>query len=161
MKPFLRSVFNATVFASSLYLLPAYAQDSLLNSSPSKFPIIISSVLPVDDAFAMNVFIEAPGTVVLLWEIKEDFYLYRKSITVSDYHGSEVDIGELPEGTVHSDEFFGEVNIYTDRLMHRFPLSSLASENNKSVFTVHYQGCAEDVYCYPMQMKEIELTLPE
>ncbi|MBT6043655.1 MAG: hypothetical protein HOH14_09185 [Gammaproteobacteria bacterium] len=161
MKLLLNSVLSIALAAGVTLCLPAAAQDSLLDSSSTKLPIIRSTVLPADEAFSMNAIIEAPDTLVLYWEIKEGYYLYRKSISASDTHGNSITIGELPTGAVHSDEFFGEVKVYFDRLLHRFPLTSLAMENNKVAFTLQYQGCAEDLYCYPMQKREIELTLPE
>lgn len=161
MKFFLNSALSLSLIAGIIFCLPVQGQDSLFNTPSAKVPIMRSTVLPADEAFAMNALIEAPDTLVLYWEIKDGYYLYRKSISVSDIHGNSITIGELPEGTTHSDEFFGEVKIYSDRLLHHFPLTSLAIENNKVAFTLQYQGCAEDLYCYPMQIKEIELTLPE
>jgi thiol:disulfide interchange protein DsbD len=88
--------------------------------------LVRSSVLPVEEAFAFSTFIEAPDTVVLLWEIQDGYYLYRDSISAT--YGQQhvtADIGELPAGESHTDEFFGETEIYRDRLIHRFPLSAV------------------------------------
>ena len=136
-------------------------QDSLLNSRSSSFPIVRSSILPAEEAFAVNTFIEAPDTVVLLWEIKQGYYLYQKSISVADNAGQVYSLPELPAGKVIEDEFFGEVEVYFDRLLIRFPLTTLAMENNSANFTLQYQGCAKDLYCYPLQITPITLTVPE
>ena len=40
----------------------------------------IQSVLPADSAFALSAYIEAPNTLVLLWNIEDGYYLYRKSL---------------------------------------------------------------------------------
>lgn len=138
----------------------ALAQQGFGLDTGKRLPLVRSSVLPAEEAFALSTFIEAPDTVVLLWEIQEDYYLYRKSITANSTD-DVVDMGELPEGTTITDEFFGEVNVYFDRVFIRFPLSSLAMDHNTASFTLHYQGCAKDKYCYPMQSRMVELSLPE
>lgn len=135
-----------------------FAQPQL--TTGTRLPIVRSSVLPADEAFALSTFIEAPDTMVLLWELTEGYYLYRKSIAVLDDSGETVAIGELPAGETISDEFFGESAVYFDRLLVRFPLAALGMKDNAVRFTVQYQGCAEEKYCYPMQVREVELNLP-
>jgi len=139
----------------------ALAQDSFGLNSGNRLPLVNSSVLPTDEAFAFTALIEAPGTVVLLWDIREGYYLYRKSISVMDADDRVIDIGELPAGEMLEDEFFGEVAVYFERLLHRFPLTALVAQDHTYAFVIHYQGCAEDLYCYPMQRQNVVLTLPE
>lgn len=149
--------------ASALLLLasPAgLAQDSFGLNKDNNAPLVRSSVLPVDEAFAMSTFIEAPDTIILFWNITQGYYLYQDSITVTDAEGKVINIGELPEATLITDEFFGETQVYLNRLIHRFPLAAIARENNAVTFTLQYQGCAKDLYCYPMQVKEVALPLP-
>ena len=145
-----------------LLVSPAlFAQAGFGLDTGNRLPVVRSSVLPAEEAFALSTFIEAPDTVVLMWEIKEGYYLYRKSISATDSSGSAVNIGELAEGEIITDEFFGEVAVYFDRIFHRFPLFNLAMNDNTATFTLQYQGCAKDLYCYPMQSQEVTLSLPE
>lgn len=154
-----KSLTLTVLLAISTVSVCAYAQNSPFSNPGTQLPVARSTVLPVDEAFALQTFIEAPDTLVLLWDIREAHYLYRKSIMVTDPDGHDVDFGELPEGSTHTDEFFGDVKVYYDRLIHRFPLANLARDGNAVSFTVLYQGCAEDLYCYPVQEKEITLAL--
>ena len=139
----------------------ALAQDSFGLNSGNRLPLVNSSVLPADEAFAFTALIEAPGTVVLLWDIREGYYLYRKSIAVMAADNRDIDIGELPAGEMLEDEFFGEVDVYFERILHRFPLTALEAQDHTYAFVIHYQGCAEDQYCYPMQQQVVELSLPD
>jgi len=164
MKHFFITACQSFLLAAACMGFPVSAlaqQDALLNSRSSSFPVVRSSILPAEEAFALSTFIEAPDTVVLLWEIKEDYYLYQKSISVVDSNGHIYSLPELPAGKVIEDEFFGEVEVYFDRLLIRFPLTTLAMENNSANFTLQYQGCAKDLYCYPLQITPITLTVPE
>jgi len=164
MKHFFITAFQLFLLAAICTGLPVISlaqQDSLLNSRSNSLPVVRSSILPEEQAFALSTFIEAPGTVVLLWEIKEGYYLYQKSISVADKEGHVYSLPELPTGKVIEDEFFGEVEVYFDRLLIRFPLATLTMENKTANFILQYQGCAKDRYCYPLQMTPITLTVPE
>ena len=143
-----------------LFFSPSlYAQGFGLNTG-GKLPEVRNSVLPTEEAFALSTFIEAPGTVVLLWEIKDGYYLYRNSLAATEA-GAMIALGELPAAITIEDEFFGNVEVYFDRLLHRFPLSALNVQNHSVTFELQYQGCAKDLYCYPMQHQTVTLSLPQ
>ena len=116
--------------------------------------LIRSSVMPADEAFALSTFIEAPDTVVLLWEIEEGYYLYKKSIQIEDAEGRLIAIENFPESESVTDEFFGESDVYFSRLMIRLPQSAMTG---MAPYTVYYQGCAKDRYCYPTQEQPLML----
>jgi len=144
-----------------LMLAPgAWGQNNPFSNPGSKLPVMGSSVLPVDEAFSLQTFIETPDQVVLVWDIQKGYYLYRESITAVTTDNTSLDIGELPFGKTHSDEFFGEVDVYYDRLIHRIPMNALPAQDDMIKFTLMYQGCAEDKYCYPIQEKSVVLELP-
>ena len=116
--------------------------------------LIRSSVMPADEAFVLSTFIEAPDTVVLLWEIEEGYYLYKKSIQIEDSEDRGIPIEDFPESESVTDEFFGESDVYFSRLLIRLPQSVMTG---MAPYTVYYQGCAKDRYCYPMQSQELSL----
>jgi len=115
--------------------------------------LINSRVMPADQAFVFSAFIEAPNTVVLLWEIADGYYLYRKSIALKDAEGELIAITDYPEGVTVTDEFFGESEVYFSRLLLHLPQKKLSGT---SPLSVYYQGCAKDRYCYPVQIKELK-----
>ena len=55
---------------------------------------------------------------------------------------------ELPEGLAKTDQFFGEVTVYYDRVS--IDLSLPPAHRGKTLI-LHYQGCAEWGFCYPPQ----------
>jgi thiol:disulfide interchange protein DsbD len=151
-----------TVLLSLLIFSPLalQAQDNPFSNPGIGTPLIRSSVLPAEEAFALTTFIEAPGTVVLLWEIEAGYYLYQKSLSVTDRNEALINLGELPAAATINDEYFGESKVYFERLLHRLPLDAFSRQDNTLSFTLHYQGCAQDRFCYPMQMNTVELKLP-
>jgi thiol:disulfide interchange protein DsbD len=156
-----RLLITAVPLLLSLLAPGLAAQDSPFGAQGARSPLVRSSVLPADEAFALSTFIEAPDTVVLLWEIKDNYYLYRESLSVTAGDGTQIPLGELPVAEMITDEFFGDTDVYFGRLLHRIPLAAFPGDGNEVAFTLTYQGCAKDKYCYPMQIKEFVLTLPK
>ena len=136
------------------------AQDNPFSNPGAGTALIRSSILPAEEAFTLNSFIEAPGTVVLLWEIEEGYYLYQKSLSVTDQNDALIELGDLPVAATISDEFFGESKVYFERLLQRLPMDIFSQQNKILSFILSYQGCAEGRFCYPMQFKEVELSIP-
>ena len=128
------------------------------NSNSGLSTSAIQSVLPADAAFALSAYIETPNTLVLLWEIENGYYLYRKSLSFLEIEGSSLQTPVIPAGIQTEDEFFGEVEVYYQRLLVRIPFNrdDLGTELS---LELSYQGCAEDNYCYPMQNKALTLEL--
>lgn len=152
---------------SGLCSAAVLAQPATLTTQPSLTTTISANkVLPADTAFKLQAFVESDQSVVLLWDIMPGYYLYRQSISVSSGNdSSETNSGtlttELPAGSHLTDEFFGDVEVYYDKLLVKIAISSLhADEDRQLHFQLGYQGCAKDLYCYPPQQKDIQLSLP-
>lgn len=156
----MKTVLNIFLVFLALSPLTSYSQNNPFANPPGA-ALIRSSVLPHEEAFSQRTFIFAPDSVVLLWDIEEGYYLYRKSLAITDNNGSSIALGEFPESISITDEFFGESQVYFDRLELRLPLSAFRTSDNTLAFTLQYQGCAQDRYCYPMLSKEVEIQLLE
>ncbi len=145
MKP---ALLRLLIFTLLLPLHSAGQPNSLENPFKNTgigTSLISSRVMPADQAFDFSAFIEAPNTVVLLWEIADGYYLYRKSIALKDAEGELIAITDYPEGETVTDEFFGESEVYLSRLLLHLPQKKLSGT---SPFSIYYQGCAKDRYCY-------------
>jgi thiol:disulfide interchange protein DsbD len=152
---------------------PAVAQlqtSPAIGAPPGASTSIVEGVMLPTDAFALSAFVEADGYVALLWELPpEGYYLYRKSLALSLSDGTELTEFEIPAGRIVEDEFFGESEVYYERLLLRVPLSTIpataitssANGARELQLLVAYQGCAEDKYCYPPQYTELAVEIPE
>ena len=105
--------------------------------------------LPVDKAFTFTSERLESGETQLYWQITDGYYLYQKRLKFDG-----LPVGQhpaLPEGETHSDEFFGEQQVYRQGLELKIPAD--ASGQVK----VSYQGCADAGLCYPPQTRVVDL----
>ena len=103
--------------------------------------------LPVEEAFRFELLDDIEPSV-LVWQIAPEHYLYRNKLGVTDANGDAVAI-DYPEGIEHSDEFFGDTQIYRQFL--KLPLD----QNVKQPLQVTWQGCADAGLCYPPQISSV------
>ncbi|MUK25461.1 protein-disulfide reductase DsbD [Aliivibrio fischeri] len=112
-----------------------------------------SSFVTVNEAFPFN-FMQQGDRVYLDWQVKPDYYLYQQRISVKA-NGAEIADLVMEDGTPHNDEFFGNVNIYTEPLTITVPLISVG---DNAELIVRYQGCAKAGFCYPPEIRKIPLS---
>ncbi|WP_261882208.1 protein-disulfide reductase DsbD [Vibrio pelagius] len=111
-----------------------------------------NSFVPVDQAFPFNYY-QQDDKILIDWQVKEGYYLYQHSL---DFTGQNLAIGpvEMENGQPYQDEFFGEVSIYTQPLFVQVPLQSY---QDGSQLIVKYQGCAKAGFCYPPEIRVIDI----
>ncbi|GGK27401.1 protein-disulfide reductase DsbD [Aliivibrio fischeri] len=112
-----------------------------------------SSFVTVNEAFPFN-FMQQGDRVYLDWQVMPDYYLYQQRISVT-VNGAKIADLVMEEGTPYNDEFFGDVNIYTEPLTITVPLISVS---DNAELTVRYQGCAKAGFCYPPEIRKIPLS---
>ncbi|MNU96913.1 Thiol:disulfide interchange protein DsbD precursor [compost metagenome] len=105
--------------------------------------------LPVDKAFTFTSERLESGETQLYWQITDGYYLYQKRLKFDGLPADQHPV--LPEGEAHSDEFFGEQQVYRQGLELKIPAG--ASGQVK----VSYQGCADAGLCYPPQTRVVDL----
>ncbi len=94
---------------------------------------------------------QVDGHFEVVGHVAKDYYVYRHSLRAQDASGKPIDL-TLSNGTRHTDEFFGETEIYTrDALRLRLPGAT------SGPVTLHWQGCADAGICYPPQTMTIAL----
>ena len=114
--------------------------------------------LDVDQAFALTNEALSVNNLQLNWRIADGYYLYKQRIKVESA-GETKAIGALvlPKGEPHSDEFFGEQEVYRQSVDATF---SVPPSDAKTVdVNVTYQGCADAGLCYPPQTKLVSISL--
>lgn len=128
------------------------AQAPLADFTNSATPATNNQFVPVDQAFPFN-FMQQGDTIILDWQIKPGYYLYRERFS---FQTKQAEMGEakIPDGTFHSDEFFGDVHIFTEPVSVEIPLKSVA-DNGELI--VQYQGCATTGFCYPPETRIVPL----
>ena len=110
-------------------------------------------ILSVDEAFLLTTLIEE-NTIVLSWEIKPGYYLYKKSILIKVGDDSLEHNYIIKNESKISDEFFGDSVILKGALKVDAKLSDVNLSRLQSIKII-YQGCAEGKYCYPKRFKSL------
>ena len=110
-------------------------------------------ILGVDDAFVVDSLIEE-NKVLISWDIKPGYYLYKKSILIKSGNDTLEHSYVLKDESQISDEFFGESIILKGALKVEAELLDVNLTNLQSIKVI-YQGCAEGKYCYPKRIKSL------
>ena len=128
-----------------LLLLPALAQ-ALPGNDPFKRQ---AEFLPVDQAFTLTSDRLESGETRLHWRIAEGYYLYKQRVGFAGLSAENQPV--LPEGEAHSDEFFGEQQVYRNSLEVLIPAAA------NGTVRLGWQGCADAGLCYPPQSRLLEI----
>ena len=110
-------------------------------------------ILNVDEAFVINASI-LENKVLVSWNIKPGYYLYKKSILIKSGDDKLEHSYLLKDESKISDEFFGESAILKGVLELEAELLDVNLTDLQGI-KVTYQGCAEGKYCYPKRIKSL------
>ncbi len=124
--------------ASPVAEAAAEAADS---ASPSLFQTAKDDILPEDQAFLVTAEPDGKGMLHVQYQMPEGYYLYRHSLK-AELDGKPLML-PLPQGERHQDDFLGEQEIYRHELRFSLP------QPQGNALTLHLQGCAEGLICYP------------
>ena len=148
---------NPTVIKLFVLFLVTFSQPSwaLFGHSNNTFTPNAGSnqFVPVDQAFPFN-FYQQNDRIVIDWQIKPDYYLYQERFSFTG-HNATLEQVTMNDGTPYTDEFFGEVHIYTEPL---FVEAQLRDYQSGGQLIVEYQGCAIAGFCYPPERRIIDIT---
>ena len=141
--PHFPRIFSAGIFLVGLGLLlllqaaPLQAQDEEL--------------LPPEQAFSLSAWVDG-DQLVAEYRIAPGYYLYREhfdfSIESSDAPAS-FGTAQMPPGKHKTDEFFGDIETYRERVTIRLPISFAAAAASQLRVKATSQGCADIGVCYP------------
>ena len=105
--------------------------------------------LPVGKAFTFTSERLESGETQLFWQIADGYYLYQKRLKFDGLPAEQHPA--LPEGEAHSDEFFGDQQVYRQGLELKIPAGASGQ------IKVGFQGCADAGLCYPPQTQVVDL----
>lgn len=132
------------LFISLLMLFAGVSQAWAANPFETK-----PDFLPVEKAFVFTSERLPSGETQLYWQIADGYYLYQQRLKFDGL--AEADKPPLPEGEAHSDEFFGEQQVYRQGLELKLPAGATGKVK------LGWQGCADAGLCYPPQSQTVDL----
>ncbi|GAB4182780.1 MAG: protein-disulfide reductase DsbD [Wenzhouxiangellaceae bacterium] len=122
---------------------------------------LTDDALPPEQAFIVEAIALDPGQILARLTPAPGYYIYRDklSFTINDDAVGIAQV-ELPPGTAHFDEHFGEVSIYLDQVEVPLMLARKPGPATPLTLQVDLQGCKEQGICYPPMQRQIEVELP-
>jgi thiol:disulfide interchange protein DsbD len=149
----MRTVVKLVLLSLTFMSWSSFALFGQAESNSAFTPSSANTFVPVDEAFPLNYY-QQGNKVFIDWQVKEQYYLYQERISIS---AENVSLGkiQMEDGTPYQDEFFGDVNIYTQPLFVEVPLSDYQSGAR---LIVQYQGCAKAGFCYPPETRIIDIA---
>lgn len=134
------------------FLFAILISMAVVTGSFSKEP---SQPLQPEQAFVFSAELTKPDEIVLQWKIAPGYYLYKSQLSFYNDQAQRIPLA-LPPGIPHSDSLHGADQHYTDVLKVTVPLNSI--NQNSAAFTVKYQGCSIQNYCYSPVKKDFQFT---
>ena len=116
--------------------------------------------LPVDDAFTMNARFDKPNELTVSWQIAPGYYLYRDKLTFAAAGSIELGAANLPKGVAHTDDNFGDVQIFRNYVEAKVPFARASPDAIDVELTAGFQGCKDASICYPPGEQLMALVLP-
>lgn len=116
--------------------------------------------LPPEQAYRYSARV-AGDQLIVSWQIEKGYYLYKKKMGVASAMSS-VQLGQpaWPKGEAHSDEYFGEQEIYRGKVDVAVPLSVPGPRPSQLAVELKLQGCADAGLCYPPLTWKTQVALP-
>jgi thiol:disulfide interchange protein DsbD len=117
-------------------------------------------LLPVEQAFVMNARFDKPNELTIAWQIAPGYYLYRDKLTA--VASGRIDLGavNLPAGRPHTDDNFGDVQIFRDFVEAKVPFARASPDAIDVVINAGFQGCKDNSICYPPGEQTMPMVLP-
>jgi thiol:disulfide interchange protein DsbD len=123
-------------------------------------PSATGELLPVDEAFAMNARFDNPNELTVAWQVAPGYYLYRDKLTFAAEGRIDLGAATLPPGEPHTDDNFGDVEIFRDYIEAKVPFARASPDELEVEITAGFQGCKDDSICYPPGEQVMALLLP-
>ena len=125
--------------------------DSLPNYSIKDALTDLQEILPADESFNFSV-LRIEDQIILSWELKENCFLYKDKFKIKTFPEMSIEIRTSEKPVQISDEYFGEVEVFYNKVTKSFVLNKLTKE-----LSVKYQGCNAKGFCYPVITKQLIL----
>ena len=133
---------------------PRIDLGKLSQAADSEFP-------PVDEVFFPEVFPVDGNSVEVGIRIVPGFYIYRDKVSARSLSdNAQAGRLDLPQGKMKTDEYFGDVEVYTDSFIAPLAIARATPDAMTLQLEVKYQGCAEGGLCYMPQTRVIAVELP-
>lgn len=145
----------------SLYLKIAFGALLAMTGVGARAQVSGLDLLPLSEAFRLEVSRPNAEQVRISWAIAEGYYLYRQRLGFDPAPAKVREGFILPPGIVKQDPFFGETEIYRHYIEFELPLQESAATLGRISLRIVSQGCADIGVCFPPEARHVELAVGE
>ena len=139
----------------ALDLLKLQGNSDGLGSAP-----LDPALPPPEQAYVVSISERDANTLQAIWTIDPCCYMYRERFAFSSQtSGITLGTPALPPGLDYEDEFYGQTEIYRDRLVVNIPYQRVTDAPAQVDVQVDFQGCADIGVCYPPQQQIVPALL--
>ncbi|MDP1602531.1 MAG: protein-disulfide reductase DsbD [Legionella sp.] len=123
--------------------------------------ICMATPLPANDVFQVGVKRVDPNNFVVNWEIKPGYFLYSDRIKLTAPADSNFHLGAIrfPTPLQKTDSQGRTHTVYRQQL--NLPVAILGERAGEGLLDLHYQGCADDGFCYPPETRQLKISIDE
>lgn len=116
--------------------------------------------LDPEEAFIVSAKAVSENVINVQWQIADGYYLYKDKFQFS-LQGNDLTITDvkLPEGKLKNDPDFGSVWVNYHDVDALLTIHRKEDAASTAELLVNYQGCKEDVLCYPPISKTLPINL--
>ena len=139
-----------TLGLTILFPCSMYA-NSLSDSSIQEILKGPKDILPADESFIFSAF-KKEDRIILTWDLKENCFLYKDKFQINALPEDILEISTLEVPILISDQYFGEVEVFYEKVTKSFVLNPLTKK-----IRLKYQGCNAKGFCYPLISKQLIL----
>ena len=118
-------------------------------------------ILDPEKAFVLDVDVISHDRIKAHWLIAEGYYLYRDKFRFAiQSPGTVINNVKTGHGKYKDDPDFGRVEVVYHEAQAEIMISRTEDGDDEVSLLVGYQGCKEDVVCYPPVTKTVSLNIP-
>jgi len=116
--------------------------------------------LKAEEAYRLEATADS-SAVAVTYHVQDGYYLYRNRFGFgTETSGITLQGAEFPKGLTHSDEYFGEQEIFRGTFTVHVPYRRTDAAVTILELLVRLQGCADAGLCYPPQARRVTVALP-
>ncbi|HAU1191774.1 TPA: protein-disulfide reductase DsbD [Legionella pneumophila] len=117
--------------------------------------------LPASEVFKVNVKKIDPNTFAIQWDILPKYFLYSDRIQLNSDNDDIAQLGTLrfPTPLTKTDKQGRTFKVYRNQLT--LPVGVLGITPGETIVTLRFQGCADDGFCYPPEVRQIKLAISD
>lgn len=121
--------------------------------------LVYADPLPAAEVFQARVNKIDPNTFAITWQIKEGYFLYSDRFTLKESPDSNLHLGTIryPQALTKTDKQGRTYSVYRNNLS--IPVAILGETPGETLLSLHYQGCSDDGFCYPPEVKQIKVAI--